>query len=217
MNFYLVSAISFSIFIPGVLAVIFFRKIEHSFYPFVYCLWVGCINEVISFVLGLNHYPTLINSNIYVLIESILLTWFFYGIETIQNRTIFLSILSSLLIAWLLENFLFRSVFVNSTYFRIYASMVIVFLSIQEFNRIVFSYKKVLYQNAVFILCVCFVIYFTYKAMLQSFMIYAWTRDINFLIKVYQIMLYINLGVNLLYGLAVLWMPRKVKFILPSS
>jgi len=164
----------------------------------------------------MNHYPTLVNSNVYVLVESIFLTWFFYKIETIETRRIFIGIVFTLVAAWLLENFVFRSIFVNSTYFRIYASMVIVFLSIQQVNKTIFSYKKSLYRNAVFILCICFIIYFVYKALLQSFLIYGWTRNLNFLVKVYNIMLYINLGVNLLYALAVLWIPKRAKYTLPS-
>lgn len=216
MNFYIVSAISFSIFLPGVLAAIWFKKIGRVFYPFIFCLFIGCANEVLSFLLGWYHHSTFVNNNIYVLIEAMLLSWFFYEIKTIENKKVFIAITSSLVIAWMLENFVFRSIFVNGTYFRIYASMIIVLLSIQTFNGIVFTYKKSLYQNAVFILCICFLIYFAYKAMLQSFLIYGWTRDLNFLVKVYNIMLYINLGVNLLYTLAVLWMPRRAKYILPS-
>lgn len=215
MNFYLVTALTFCIFIPGIAALIFFKKMDKSFYPFLFCLWAGCVNEILSFILAMNGKQTLVNSNIYVLIESLLLSWYFNKNGVFEKEGRFVMVICSLLLFWLGENFVFSSLTVNSTYFRIFASLAIVVMSIQLMTKILFGYDRNILQNSDFILCCCFIIYFTFKAMVQAFVIYGVTRNMDFLMKIYNIMLYINLGVNLLYTLAVLWMPRKARFILP--
>jgi len=211
MNFYLVTAFTFSIFLPGVAAIFLFRRIEKTYHPFIFCLWIGCLNEVLSFYLVMNGHQSLVNNNIYVLIEALLLTSFFKSAGVITQNTRYLLIVLSILLCWTFENFIFRSIRVNSTYFRIFASLLIVALSLQFIEQILFT-SKTIFRNANFILCFCFIIYFSFKALVQSFVIYGSTRDINFLVKIYNILLYINLGVNLLYITAVLWMPRKAKF-----
>lgn len=217
MNFYLATAFNFSITLPGILALFFFRRIRKRYYPFIFCLWIGCLNETLSLWLILHKQHSLVNSNIYVLVESLLLAWFFKATGILDSKEKLGLVALLLVIAWIAENFLFGTITANSTYFRILASVLIVGMSVQLISRLVFDEKQNIMVNPEFILCVCFVIYFGFKALIQSFAIYAWTRDVNFLAKIYYIMLYINLGVNLLYILAVLWMPRKVPFILPSS
>jgi hypothetical protein len=212
MNHFLVSVFSFSVFVPAIVALIFFRKIDKSYFPFLYSLWLGSLNEILSYVLMNRQMHTTLNNNIYVLIESVVLAWYFLN-KDIITRSNFFFILLFLCIVWTGENFIFKSIYLNSTYFRIVYSMVIAVLSIQLVNRIFYEYKRDLYSNPDFILCCCFIIYFTYKALIQSFVIYGSTKDYVFLRKIYDILLYINLGVNLLYTLAVIWMPRKARFM----
>jgi hypothetical protein len=217
MNFYLVIAFSFSILIPGITAVVRFGKVERRYYPFFYCLWLGCLNEALSLWLTLHHRQTLINSNVYVLLESLLLTWFFRRTGVLKSKKQLIITVTMLSVFWVAENFVISNVRENSTYFRIFASLLISGLSILLVTEIIFDIKVNLLKNPEFILCCCFITYFSFKALDQAFVIYGLTRDTNFLIKVYNIMLYINLGVNLLYIPAILWMPRKVPFTFRSS
>lgn len=216
MNFYLVTALNFSILLPGIIAAIRFTKIEQRYYPFIFCLWIGCFNEALSLWLMLHRSQTLVNSNIYVLIESVLLTWFFKKAGVLKTNNHMFITVSLLVLFWIAENFVFSSILMNSTYFRIFASLLIVAFSIQLLSDIIFDVKQNLLKSPEFLLCCCFIIYFSFKALDQAFVIYGSTRDMNFLIKVYNIMLYINLGVNLLYIPAILWMPRKVRFTFRS-
>lgn len=215
MNFYLISVFGGFVLISGIIALINFSKIGSRYYPFIFCLWLGAINEILSFTLSMNGFQTLLNSNIYVLLEAILLCLYFFGASVINSPRALTTLLSSLILVWCIENFLAGSITSNSTYFRIYASLLIVVLSINLVNRILFSWKHKLLKNPDFILCICFITYFTYKAMCQAFVIYGLTRDTRFLLKIYLIMVYINLAVNVLYIPAVIWISRKKRFILP--
>jgi len=71
--------------------------------------------------------------------------------------------------------------------------------------------------DAVFILCTGFIIYFTFKALIQAFAIYGFSRGNSFLLNIYIIMIYLNFLVNLLYLYAVLWIPTKIKYSMPLS
>lgn len=203
---------SFSIFIAGIIAIVRYKKIDISFYPFLYCVWIACINELLSFCLYKNHQITSINNNIYVLIESIFILLFFKGLRFWRKRKfIFEVIMISLIIFWISENFVLGKITVLCIYFRILYSLIIVLISINIINEILINNRK---RKATFTLCVAFIIYFTFKVFIYTF----WISGLSqiFLFGLFTIMIYINLLTNLIYAVAVLWMPRKVEFTLPS-
>lgn len=214
MNFYLFIGFNFTILIAGIIAAFRFKRIDKIYLPVILCFWIGAVNETISLLLMLNGHQTLVNNNIYVLTESFLLTLFFKKSGIFSRHWHFLFFIGLFLLTWLLENWLLSPITKNSTYFRIVYSMIIVFFSINLINRLIFSTYGNLIKNATFILCVAFIIYFTYKVLLQSFVIYSVDRKSSFLLNIYIIMIYVNLGTNLLYALAVLWMPRKARYIM---
>lgn len=214
MNFYLVAALNACILLPATLAVFLFSKIEQRFHPFVFCLWIGCFNEALSFWLIMQGYYTRVNNNIYALAEAVLLIWFFKNTGVLRSPTRFYCLLASVLLVSGGENFVFGSIGMNSTYFRIATSTLIVALSIRSVGDMIFSSRNNILKNAGFLLCCCFIIYFSFRALVQSSLIYGLTRDNSFLTRIYNIMLFINLGVNLLYIPAVFWMVRKKKFAL---
>lgn len=213
MNFYLYAALSLTIFVAGVISLIRFPKINETYYPFVFCLWIGCINESLNIYLVINGYQTLLNNNIYALIESVLLIWFLKEGRLIKKH--FIILVLSLIIGWSVETFVIRNITDNSTLFRIFSSLAIVILSIKVINRLIFSQQKHLLKSSTFLLCIAFIIYFTYTVLVQSFVIYGVDRQSTFLLNIYVIMIYVNLAVNLLYALAVLWMPKKARYISP--
>jgi hypothetical protein len=212
MNYYLYVGFNLSIFIAGIIGLVRFTKIDPDYYPFLFCLWIGCVNELLSVVLIANGRQTLVNNNIYVLVESLMLTWFFKRKGLFKKRTWFPGLILAFTIFWTTET-LIRGITSNSTYFRIFYSFAIVIMSIDMVNEIIFTEKK-LARNSLFLLCVCFIVYFTYKALLQAFVLYGVNRS-SFLLHIYVLLIYVNLGVNLIFALAVLWMPQKMKFIRP--
>jgi hypothetical protein len=217
MNYYVATAFSFSIFIPSVIAAFLFNKIDKRYYPFLFCLWIGSINEVVSFLLISNRIQNLLNNNIYVFIESLLLLAYLSKAGLFKRKYFFKVILLFLVLFWFLENFIFQSIFLNSTYFRIFSSFTIVCLSIELLNQQLLEYHPKILKNADFILCCCFINYLTYKALIQAFIIYGAKNDTVFFIKIYIILIYINFIVNLLYIIAVVCMPGKARFITQSS
>ena len=120
----------------------------------------------------------------------------------------------SFIALWLIENFLKKfSLFCD--YFAIYYSFIIVLMSITTVNDLIVRSRSRIFTKANFLLCISFIFYFTYQVLIYSFWIYGVGSSRGFLLNVFSIMVYINLLTNLIYALAVLWMPKKLEFTLP--
>lgn len=217
MNFLTAVIISFSILIAGAIAIFRYRHIHRSYYYFIYFIWAGCFNEIISFFLVINRLPNSINNNIYVLFESLLIIIFFKHLKVLKNKLkLFLSIVISTIILWSFENIIQGKIVSVSPYFRIYYSLIIVLLSITTINNLITTVRKNVLTNSYFLICAGFIIYFTFKILIEAFWFYGLKQSGEFQFLVYNIMAYINLIINLIYALAILWMPRKQIFTMPS-
>jgi hypothetical protein len=117
---------------------------------------------------------------------------------------------------WLYENLVQGQIAAVSGFFRFTYSVVIVLLSITRINGVIATSRESMLVNPDFLLCAGFIIYFTYKIVVEAFWLYGLTASANFQLRVYDIMAYINLFINLLYAYAILWMPRKQLFTMPS-
>ena len=212
MSFPLIIVFSLTILIAGVIALLLFKRINKLFHPFIYYIWLGCINELVSIAVIIKGHQTIVKNNIYALIASFLLTWFFQKIGFFNNRKwLFILLLAFLLSAWIFENFIYGSMTTNSTYFRIIFAIIIVIMSLFVINRLIFSNTDLL-KNSIFVLCISFVIFFSFRVILQSFVIYGSGRPSDFLLNLYSVMGYILLATNILHTIAILWMPKKARY-----
>ena len=215
MNHLLVELLSYSIAIAAIIGLININRIDKNFYLFITLLWIGLANEITSSILIAYSKPNAFNSNIYVLTEALLVTWFFQrlGLFT-RNRKIFYLILLIFSLSWGWENFISGSIFRFGSYFRIFYSFVIVLMSINLLNRLIYEEKKKLVNNPVFLILIGFIIFFTYKALVEIFWVYGLNSSKEFRVAVYRIMTYINFSVNLIYAIALVWTPRKREYTL---
>ena len=70
-------------------------------------------------------------------------------------------------------------------------------------------------KDSRFILCTAFIIFFAYKALLESFYLIELKLNDNFYRSLFVILTFLNLIINLVYALAALWLPTKQRFTLP--
>src|SRR5258708_37796261 len=104
MNYTLFAIFAFSISIPALIGWIRFVKISPTYYPFLFCIWIGLLNEILGYIITHKGYSNAVNNNIYVLIESILITWQFKKWELFERaKWLFLVLLSSYFIFWGIE------------------------------------------------------------------------------------------------------------------
>src|SRR5437763_15651547 len=117
MDFTLVLITSFSVLLPAVMGWVRFKRIHPTFYPFIFLVWLGLLNEILSAILIHSfHHSNAVNSNIYILLEGIFLLWQFdrWG-NFSQKKQFFFFYLLLFLLVWLVENFyISRIQFFNS-------------------------------------------------------------------------------------------------------
>ena len=217
MNFWLITILNLYILVPAVTGLARFSKINKVYHPFIYCIWLGSLIEIVSNVFVLNGYSNAVVSNIYVLAESLLLAWQFRNWKSFEKgKILFPVIIAIFSISWVLENFVFSKIIYFSSYFRIVYSFIIVMLSIIIINRQIVTERKSLLKNPVFLICIAFVFYYTLKVMVEAFWVYG-INDKSFGTKIYYISIVTNFIANLLYTVAIVWIPTKLRFTLPSS
>jgi hypothetical protein len=217
MNFYVVLLFSASVYLPGIIGLMRFRKIDPHYYPFLYFIWAGCINELISFIMIMSRKSNYISSNSYVFLAAIFITWFFKQTGLFKNRSsLFLFILAALTLLWLYESFILLDMRQQiGTYFRIFFSFITILMSIRMINSQLVEGVQPLLKNALFIISLAFTLYFTFKVLVEAFWIYGLKSSEDFQLLVWNISVFVNLFTNLIYGLALLWIPKKQPSILP--
>ena len=204
-----------SIIIAAAIGAWRFDDIHPSFRPFIYCIWLALVNESLSIGLIMTRHSNILNSNIYILLESWLIAWQFYNWGLLRRYKIVLpGLLVLLTLGWVAENFFIANILQFSSWFRIFYSFIIVLLSISLLNQHIVVEKEMLLKNPVALICLAFIIYYTYKVLVETFWVYGLNESTTFQSKVYFILNYINLFANLIYALAVLWMPIKHRFTL---
>lgn len=192
-----------------------FQKIETSYHPFLYFIWAGCINELISFMLILDRKSNYVNSNVYVLIASILLIWFFNRQRLFgKSNYAFFVITAGLVTVWCAEIMFLKNIAEITSIFRIFFSFIVTLLSIQMINTLLISGTKKLIKNALFLTCLAFALYFTYRMVVEAFWIYGLKSSTSFQLLIWDITVFVNLFTNLIYALALLWTPKKKPSIL---
>src|ERR1700712_3254658 len=99
----------FSILIAGIISLVRFSMIRREYYPFIFVIWLACINELLNFVLFKAHVYTVFPNNIYSLFEGLLMLWFFENMGTFRRIRNMRYLLSALLtVVWVADNFIFH-------------------------------------------------------------------------------------------------------------
>jgi hypothetical protein len=213
MNDALINVSTFSIFIPAIISLFRVNHYDRAYAPFVFFIWLGCANEVLSRMLIMYDYHTMVNNNIYVLLGSLLIILFFQKMGLFKRKPMVPVLLALFYVSvWLSETFLLRSIHELSSYFRIVFSLTTVLLSISLINILLVESGNLLKEGS-FWICTGFTIQFTLKVLVEIFWLYGITNK-EFQLEVFNILLFANIFTNLTYALATLWMNRKKPYSL---
>jgi hypothetical protein len=215
MNYTLAQIFGFSIAFPAIVGLVRYPKIKQVYFPFILLLWIGLANEILSIIIVKQGNSNAINNNIYVLLESIFLLLLFrnFGVFS-RSKKVFWIILILFTGFWIAENFFISRITWFSSYFRIFYSFTVVLLSVNKVNHLMVEEKQWNERRALFILLIGFIVFFIYKSFVEIFWLYGLYSSKKFGVEVYRIMTYINLAVNLIFGIALLWIPRKRESLL---
>lgn len=209
--------LSLSVSIAVIIGIVRFRKIDRSYYPFIYNITIVLIVEVLSRILTVTGRQDLFlfTLNLYSVIDFILLVWLFHNWGLFnRNKRVFLSIIGFFFIVWLLTNaFLTRFIKLNFYFFILY-SFALIFFSVNTFNKAVVNERISIFRNAKFWICIGIVIFYSFFIVFSSTRISLFMENVGkeFRAQLQSISVYSNLLVNLLYAVAVIWIPRKKNF-----
>ena len=213
-NYLAVIIFNHSIIIAAIIGVVRFKSISRDFYPFLFFVWAGLANDSLSLALIMSGGSNTVNSNIYVLLELALVLFLFYKWNGSAARKYY--VLAGIgLAVWIADNVLINDIRDNNALFRVFYSFVIVFLSIDRVNKMLVFEKRALRKNAMFIICITFLFFYGFKAFVESLNMFHLGLSGHFLNSLWMIIYFINLIANLLYAIAILWMPTKQRFLLP--
>lgn len=98
-------------------------------------------------------------------------------------------------------------------WFRIYCSLILGLLSLAAVNRLIGGSPGSLWKNALLILYISFGVLYTCKIVTEMFWLCRLNQSDAFLNKVSAGLNYVNLFINLLLVLTVLWIPKKRRYI----
>jgi hypothetical protein len=216
MGFELSAVLNIVLAIVVLISLVRLRKINQAFLPFIILLWVGLAIEIISFFLIRANRSNAVPGNFYNLIEIQLIIWQFQKWKLLNSKTV-LILFSLFTIFWLIENLFISSIYTFNSYALIIFSVAVIFLSINYINRLLLTEDESLIKNPRFIICLAFTFYFTYTVFVEAFWAYGFGENLIFATNIYTILLYVNLLTNLMYTIAILWIPTRPNFLLPSS
>lgn len=201
-----------SIIIAAVIAIVRFKKIKNLYYPFLAVLMLGLINETLSVFCIYTHRSNTANSNVYVLVEYLLILWQFYRWNHSPKERYHVLAFTGLII-WTADNFILHHLTANNSLARVFFSMTIAMLGVNQLSKLLFFGEAPLWKNGIFIICTGFVMFFGFKAFVETFNIFRQAFSIPFLSGIWIILYFVNLITNLLYAAAMIWIPGKQKFI----
>lgn len=217
MSFELNAAFSLSAGLAAIIGWVRFRKTDPTYLPFLFLIWLGFLNEILSIIIMKSGYSNAIYYNSFALTEAILITWQFKKWGLFRNQSLLFYFIQFIFISsWITETIIRGEMNEFNSYFIIGFSGLIVMMAINVLNNIIFKEPSLLLLNPIFLICTGLVIYFTYSNLTEVFWLYGLNSSSTFRIRIYEIFAYINLFTNLVFAFAILWIPMKRQYILQS-
>ena len=209
--------LSQSIVFAALLGVIRYRKIDPAYHPFLYFTWCSLLVEIVVYIAISHNQKELAGSsyNLFALAEFYFLTQLFYNWGLFKRKkVIFFSIIAAFFLLYL-STLSIRGYFKVNYFARIVGSFALIFFSITAFNKMILNERMNIFKNAKFWICIGIVIFYTYFILVYtdqlSFLHFKRKPDLEN--KIFQINVYANVLVNLLYAVAVIWIPRPKNII----
>jgi hypothetical protein len=205
---------SLSVAFPAIAGLIRFRKVGFSYRPFLIYLFVSLLNELLEGLLVIpnSRKGKVIDYNLFNLFEAvILLSQFYYWGHFERYKKIFPALLIAVVCGWLFENFIAYDIYHFNAVFLVSYSFILVLLSVQNINHIIANQSRLpLIKNPIFIICVTMIVFFIYNIFVYTLLAKGIANDNKKLVlQVFGIQVYINALANILYGIAVCFIPSK--------
>jgi len=210
--------LSLSIVFAVIIGIIRYRRIDPAYYPFIYRVSLSLVVELLRRVLlqQSNFNAASSVTNLFALADFMLFTWLFHNWGLFKkNNRLYVGILTGFFISWCLATFLSpKGIFSPNLYFRILYAFALIFFSVTTLNSLIINTRGGMRKNSKFWICIGIIIFYTLFVIICATQLSVLRENVSkeFQRKFYDIMVFSNLFVNLLYAGAALWIPRKKAF-----
>jgi hypothetical protein len=201
------------VLIPLLIGLIRFNRTVASFQPFLLLLALAFISETISFIcIRVLDTGNAVPVNLYGLAESMVILYQFYVWGFLKRKhVLFIVLVSGTCALWITENLIFNKMEAFSPVFRVSYAFIVVLLSINEINFMIVRDNKNLLKNSRFLVCLGFITFFIYQIIYEA-SYFVGVESSVLLLKIVSMFNYINAFVNLIYAIAVLYIPVKEQY-----
>ncbi|MGV3528107.1 MAG: hypothetical protein ACO1OO_04360 [Flavisolibacter sp.] len=207
---------TYSILLAVVVALFRVRRIDRRFTPFIILLAGGLLNEIISYYCIQRFGHNMVNYNVYCLFESVVIFWLFAEWKVISRRTFALLTVCAA-VFWNTEYFIRGYALEVNSWYVIAYSFSVAIMSIRVITDLLYKESYRLYRNANFLIACAFLLFFACSMVLEVFWVFRIMEDERFQVKLYGLFNYVNLFTNLVFAVAVLWIPSRPRSILALS
>jgi hypothetical protein len=200
------------VIIPLLIGLIRFNKTVASYQPFLLLLALAFLSEIISFIcISVLETSNAVPLNLYGFAESIVILYQFYVWGFLKRQfALFSTLLIGLAAIWTAENIVFARIESFSPWFRVTYAFIAVLLSINEINYLIVKDNQTLIRNPRFLICLGFIVIFIYQIIYEASMFIGSTTLLS--LRIIFMFNYINAFVNLIYAIAVLFIPVKSSY-----
>lgn len=214
MTYTIFVLMSFSVFLAGGAAALRFHKISSLFYPFIFCTWLACMNEALSYFMSGRGISNIANNNIYILAEVLLINWQARRWRLFTTGRSFYMLIQLICVAvWLCEVNSLAALQQIHFYSRLLFGAVIIITSIHISLGLIISHERALVLNPVFLICTGYILFFILKLLVDAVWVYDPANSGSFTNAVYAILAWVNVLVNILFTIAIICIPAKPRYI----
>lgn len=209
--------LSLSIGLAVIIGIVRFRRVDPSYYPFIYNAIASLSVEVLNRILNVTGHPDAFTFmlNVYSYIDFFFFLWLFHNWGLFnRKRTTFITIASVFFILWIVSNVIFTRFIENNSYFFILYAFALIFFSVNTFNKMVVHERSSIYRNPKFWICLGIIIFYSFFIVVFTTGLSLFEHSMSrvFRSELWKISVYSNLLVNLLYAVAVICIPRKKNY-----
>lgn len=190
------------------------KAISLVYRPFAVYLLVAFFGEGIIRTAIASGQHSAVYANCYVLIEFPIFLWIYYTWSSQKNPFLFIMLFIMGIVIWVYDNFIFSNITIITSVYRIYYSLVLIFCSINQTNKILFSDHGSLWRNTMFMVGTISIVYYSFRVLIESMFLFQAETSNAFLQYVYTIMLFVNFFAHLIYTFAILCIPARKEFTL---
>ncbi|OQP66920.1 hypothetical protein A3860_00740 [Niastella vici] len=204
---------SLSIGFAVIIGIVRFRRIDPSYYPFIFNCIAALAVEILNWRLTETGHPSafIFVLNVFSYIDFFLFLWLFHNWGLFnRNKSTFLTIAGIGFLMWIVENVTTGFVKHNYYFFILYA-FALIFFSVNTFNKMVVHERNSIFRNPKFWICLGIIIFYSFFILVVTtgITLIVHKVSVQFRRDLQAIGVFSNLLVNLLYAVALVWVPRK--------